>query len=730
MTSTLIEGTTDPVRRILEQLHQVQRHGAGWMAKCPSHEDRNPSLSIGVGRDGCALLNCHAGCSVETICAALGLTPRDLFPADSAKPTNGKAEIVAAYDYVTETGQVSYQVVRFLPKDFRQRRPDGAGGWIWNLKGIPRVLYRLPQVLEAVRAHRWVIVVEGEKDADTLHQAGLVATTNAQGAGKWQPAFAEVLRGTSVALIPDNDKSGRDHMDAVAVSLEGIAKDVRIIELPGVKAKGDVSDWLSAGHSTDELKELIQHAPHWRRDPPPDPIGTHAAPPAFRLTDIGNAERLVHAHGGDLRFVPAWNRWLIYDGRRWGRDQVRRVEHLAKTTVRSIYDEAAAATDKDYRDALTSHAKKSESDTRIRAMLARAAAEEGIAILHDRLDANPWQLTVENGAIDLRTGKLQPHRRDDLATNLVAIAHDPQATCPRWLRFLERVFGAASELIEFVQRAVGYSLTGETGEQCLFFLYGTGANGKTTFLEILRSLLGEYATQADFATFLERQHEGPRNDVAALRGARVVTASEVGEGKRLNESLIKTLTGSDTVSARFLYSESFEFRPAFKLWLAANHKPVVRGTDDAIWRRVRLVPFTIQIPEAERDPDLGAELRRELPGILNWALTGCVSWQQGGLQAPEAVRLATDEYRKESDILGAFLDEHCFLEPKASELVSKLYDRYKSWATAGQEFTLSKIKFGKALTERGIGAEKRGIENLTYRVGIRLIDGSDEQEVL
>jgi putative DNA primase/helicase len=287
-------------------------------------------------------------------------------------------------------------------------------------------------------------------------------------------------------------------------------------------------------------------------------------------------------------------------------------------------------------------------------MLARAQAERGVAITHNALEVDPWRLTVMNGTLDLRTGEMGEHRREDLYTRFVPVEYDPVAECREWLVFLNRVLNGNEELIAFLQRAMGYSLTGSTGEQCLFFLHGSGANGKSTFLEILRALLGDYAVQADFATFLENRNDGPRNDIARLFGARVVTSSEVGEGKKVNESLVKSLTGTDRVAARFLYAEAFEFLPTFKLWLAANHKPVIRGTDTAIWRRIRLVPFTVEIPEGERDPELPNRLRAELPGILAWAVQGCLLWLESGLGVPDQVRAATDAYRRESDILGAF----------------------------------------------------------------------------
>jgi putative DNA primase/helicase len=259
----------------------------------------------------------------------------------------------------------------------------------------------------------------------------------------------------------------------------------------------------------------------------------------------------------------------------------------------------------------------------------------------------------------------------------------------------------------------------------LFFLHGSGANGKTTFLEIIRAITGDYAAVADFTTFLEKRGDGPRNDVARLFGARVVTSSEVGEGKRLNESLVKALTGGEMISARFLYADLFEFMPTFKVFLAANHKPVIRGTDDGIWRRVRLVPFTVQIPAEEQDKELLAKLRGELPGILRWALAGCILWQRHGLGIPDEVRAATEAYRSESDTMGAFLEEYCELGTgfEFSEPASALYAAYAQWAREGGEYQLSQTAFGRRLEERGIVAVKKGTggSRKVWRDGVRLV---------
>lgn len=424
--------------------------------------------------------------------------------------------------------------------------------------------------------------------------------------------------------------------------------------------------------------------------------------PVFLHTDVGNAQRLVASHGPDMRYVPRWKTWLIWDGKRWKRDETGEVERRAKQVVRGMLHEAAHMTDGDKRQQLAAWALKSEAAGRIKAMVDLAKSEPGVAISYTALDQQPRKLTVQNGTLDLWTGQIGPFNRADLLTKLTDIPFDIEAPCPTWERTLEVIFGGDLELIRYVQRAIGYSLTGDTSEQCLHLCHGTGSNGKSTLLDVLAELSGEYGQQADFQTFLDRRHDsGPRNDVARLAGSRLVRSSEVGDHKRLNEGLIKSLTGGDIITARFLYSEDFEFKPQFKLWLAANHKPVIRGTDYAIWRRIRLIPFEVTITADQADRDLPKKLRAELPGILAWAVAGCLMWQRDGLQPPERVLAATADYKSESDIIAAFIDENCEVDPNYQEPSGKLYTAYKRWCDENGEYAMTNTRFGRELTDRG-----------------------------
>jgi putative DNA primase/helicase len=438
----------------------------------------------------------------------------------------------------------------------------------------------------------------------------------------------------------------------------------------------------------------------------------------YLCTDTGNAERLADRHGANLRYCHPWGKWLLYDGTRWRVDDRGAVVRLAKDTARSIFEEAREAPSDAAANQLGKWASSSLSESKLRAMISLAQSEPGIPVLPDELDASPDLLNVLNGTIDLRTGQLREHRRQDLITKISPLEYAPAARAPAWETFLERVL-TSEELRSFVQRAVGYSATGDTSEQCMFINHGTGANGKSTFQETISAALGDYAMRTPTEMLLARRSDSVPNDVARLKGARFVSASETEEGRRLAESRIKDLTGQDTITARFMKAEWFDFAPTHKLWLSTNHKPEIRGTDAAIWRRIRLVPWTISIPPAEQDKKLPEKLRSELPGILAWVVQGCLQWRRGGLQAPEEVRQATGAYRSEMDVLAAFLEECCLLRPDAMAFANNLYTAYKEWGETNGEPIEKQRRFGMRLTERGLRRQKVGGVYRWYGIGLR-----------
>jgi putative DNA primase/helicase len=428
-------------------------------------------------------------------------------------------------------------------------------------------------------------------------------------------------------------------------------------------------------------------------------------PPAEpeHLTDLGNAKRLVALHGHELRYVPAWRAWLIWTGQYWQRDETGEVMRRAKAMVMSIYTAAGYETDETKRRELTRHALRSESARALRDALEVAKSETGIPVTLEDLDRDPFALNVGNGTLDLRTATLRPHDPADLITRWIPTHYDPTAEAPTWRAFLEHIFGGRRALIAFVQRAAGYALTGDTREQVIFLFLGVGANGKSTLILTLTDLLKAYAAQMSVETILaKRQDSTAMNDMLSVAGARFVSVVEPDLGRRLAEGLVKALTGGEAVSVKKLYSDIFKVRPSFKVFLSTNHRPIIRGTDHAIWRRIRLIPFDIVIPDAEQDQALADRLRVEAPGILRWAVEGCLAWQRDGLGLPDEVRTATARYRADMDGLGEFLRERCIVEPGASVAAGDLYDAYRDWASSAGEQTVSKKALNLELTERGL----------------------------
>ena len=464
------------------------------------------------------------------------------------------------------------------------------------------------------------------------------------------------------------------------------------------------------------LGERNGHGPEISEARSPARLGLH-------LTDMGNAERLVANHGQNVRYCYSWYKWLVWDGRRWAVDYGGEVERKAKGTARSIYAEATAVADGSERRAIAAHAARSEAQARIQAMILLARSEPGVPVRPDALDADPWLLNCENGTLDLRTGELHPHSREDLITKLAPVVFDRDAEAPTWETFLRRAL-PSEDLRRFVQRLAGYSLTGDVSEQILPFLHGYGANGKTTFLNALLAVAGDYGQQAAPDLLLAKQGGHP-TELADLYGARLVATVEVEDGRRFAESLVKQLTGGDRIKARRMREDFWEFKPTHKVFLAANHKPEVRGTDHAIWRRIKLIPFNVTIPKEEQDPRLPEKLRDEQPGILAWAVRGVLDWQREGLGEPEEVRVATEGYRFETDVLARWINERCILREGTWATFRDLYGSYRAWCESSGERAETKTKFGLRLTERGI-ENGRGGSNVAIRRGITLRHDGDQ----
>ena len=432
----------------------------------------------------------------------------------------------------------------------------------------------------------------------------------------------------------------------------------------------------------------------------------------YPRTDLGNAERLVARHGGALRYCHPWKSWLAWDGRRWHPDDTAEARRRARATARKILAEAAAEPDDERRKELVKWALASEKRERIGAMLYLAEAEEGIPILPADMDSDPWAFNVLNGTIDLRTGELRPHRQADRITKLCPLEFDPDARCPRWLATLDKFFHRAdatrkAELIDYWQRLCGYAMAGVIRDHVMPVAYGIGANGKSTMLGALLDVFGpDYAMKAAPDMFMAKKTDSHPTDRADLFGKRLVVAIETEAGRRLNETMVKELTGGDRIRARRMREDFWEFSPTHTLIMATNHKPGIRGTDTGIWRRIKLVPFTVSVSDAEADKGMPDKLRAEAAGILAWCVKGCLEWQRRGLDAPAEVTEATAGYRAEQDLIGLFLDQCVDRGPALKVKAGDLYQRYKTWAESGNEHVMTLTRFGEAIRERGIESRK------------------------
>jgi putative DNA primase/helicase len=457
----------------------------------------------------------------------------------------------------------------------------------------------------------------------------------------------------------------------------------------------------------------------------PGPASSGPRPPEgfleHPLADAGNAERLLALYRARLRFCQESGHWLTWNGRTWERGQAA-AQELAKNTGRQLLVAAAGIADDDRRKILIKWATQSMNEPRVRRMLALASSDPSVRVRIDQLDANPAALATPSGILELDIRELREPQPEDLVTLSTAARYRPGARLELWERFIYEATGGDAELAAFLQRAAGYSVSGDNSEEVLFFCYGPTAGGKSTFLEALKAALGSYAATADFEAFLERSHVGgPRPELARLRGKRFVASVEVDDGKKLASGLVKLLTGGDTICVRELYRSEFEFRPAFKLWLAANDPPNVRHEDAALWRRVLRVPFDHSVPPERRDPTVKATLRdphQAGPAVLAWAVEGWRSYRERGLDVPESVRRCTDAYRTEMDPLRGFFED-CVFEGEGLWVASReLRGALDAWCAENRETpirsgkTLARLLRGRGMKDRKVAGE-RGWEGLT-----------------
>lgn len=702
--STIIDDVTN--------LLNAKQHGDEWYAKCPCHEDDTPSLHIKKGDVWPIVVDCKRGCSWKDIHANLeGRLGYSLKPESNIKTLPG-SDIQATYKYSYKNFQ--FEKIRYLNKKQVFRYMEN-GEWVWKKPKCPNFLYQ-HDLLERY-PNATVIICEGEKDCDNVNRLlnpNYVAVTNWNGANGWKADHSAFLVSRRVIIAEDNDEPGGERTTKIA-QLGGFKELLGVLRFSDAEVgpKGDVSDWLSRGATKEDLiKRLTLSLVS---------LDVENEPSA---SDTGNAIRLIKLFGDKLRYSYELEAWFCWNGRYWENSKATPIEY-AKKVCREILKDAANLDQEGYKE-LAKHALNSENSSRIKAMLKLAESIPGVAIKLEELDSHPYLLNVQNGTIDLNSGQLCTFDPKHLITKIIEIPYsqtDNWTDGTNWLNFLSEIFEVEKEggmeLLKYVQRVAGYALTGDISERKIFFLWGEGRNGKSTFVNAMVNILGEdFAKRMPTSTILKKRGEAIPNDIAQLKSTRLAYTSETPEGKELDEAFVKDASGGEKVTARFMRGEWFSFKPEFKMWLSTNHKPEIHGADAAIWDRIALIPFNYRVKDEEIDPDLGEKLQKEARFILKWAVLGCFLWKSERLSAPKIVEEATEGYKKEMNQVKEFIDTQCIKADKCSIKVGDLLEAFKNFSGISD---ITRQKFNKLVMAEGIAKPEPGTggyvfwKNLTIR---------------
>lgn len=630
------------------------------------------------------------------------------------------------------TGEAMFLVVRYdhPDKDKKEIYPCYWTGASFK-KGLPPSL-KGPDAMRPLSEFNrddTIVLVEGEKKCHKAIKAlggrYSVACWHG-GASMAEKVFIQGLLGCDVILWPDNDDVGRDAMMTIGRRLKGMAN-VRLVEPPnGVPRGWDIGDAVDEGRDIDVILETSLPFPYAPDELPVDDIPVDL--PDRPYTDLGNGERFIDRYGERLKFDLEKSSWLIWNKKRWSDSDPSHITPLVKETVRSI----PVPGDKES-EAWGEH---SESAWAITSMLNMAAREPGVPIHEDELDPAPFDFNCDNGIVDLRTGDIRPHDRLAMCSKMSPVAYDPEARCPHFLGFLLEIAMGRTDIVEFLQRWFGYSMTGDVSAQTFAIFFGNGANGKSTLVELIARIMGDYGKSSPPDVFIQKNQTGIPNDVAALRGARMVLTTETEANAKLAESKVKSLTGGDRVVARYMRGEFFEFSPTWKIIISTNHRPRISGGDSGIWRRIVLVPFDFFATGDKLDPQLPRKLWEEREGILAWMVDGAVKWFKAGqgrtgLAIGPVLLQETQEYRNDEDVIGRFLAEGCWQRGEGQIDVanfkvpsSTLLEAFVGWCQREGEQYAAKITataFGRAMRERGyekvmLQGGKRGYRGICPKI--------------
>ena len=725
----------------------LQPNADGWvLCNSPLREDKKPSFSIhlktgtwndfATGDKGNIYEFVKRKENVDFQTARKILEDRYKPQSPVSHPSNNteNKKIVATYDYTDEEGQLLYQSVRFEPKSFQQRRPNGSGAWIWDLKNTRRVLYHLSKVLQWLDEKQTIHIPEGEKDADNLIKLNFAATTAAGGVNATLPSdFKNIFRDASLVIWGDSDAVGKKFAERKADTLFGHAKSIKICYSPEGK---DISDWIVKGATKQDIARLVEETEEYvpksvlegktKLENPTDIEG-------LRLPDNDTILESLNAdeYGDGKLFQNIFNDkkcydhtaqlWMNYEQGCWRYDKKELTAQDGFDALYTAYKSIISLSGRTALDRIS----KLQRVSRTKNVL-EWARKRPMAVLTEEFDAHNHLLNLTNGVFDLKTQTFQSASAKDLMMKQAGAAYNDAAQCPHWLAFLNRIFNDDTEMLRFVQQWIGVCLSGTTDLQAFFYAFGKGANGKSTFFAVIQELLGDYFVNIPVETFLQKKHNATDEyQMVRLHGARLVVCSEIPENRRPNEGQIKDLTGGELINARAPYGKPFSFHPTHKLALFGNHKLKITGTDEGIWRRVFLVPFTITIPPEERKPmaQLLTAFRKEMSGILLWALQG---WREYSANeqifVPDAVKKATAEYREESDALSGFISDCCNIGNPYWSYTSELYQMYQQWCINNNEEAVYKSQkgFTTAILERDFSLSRMGANKKAFnKIGIR-----------
>lgn len=760
-----------PIDVVLELLDKHDLKSSGdtgrqWECRCPAHGDRHRSLSVAHGDGDVVLLKCFTGCTAAEVCKAIGLDLKDLFPQrekvkrppgvtvnqlafekrlpaewlrdyckvrDGEWRHNGTDHRAVVIPYLGTDGAELFPRYRFsLSAKQGTRQP---GKRTLELYGL--------WLLESFRARGGpLFVVEGESDCWALWLNGFNAV-GVPGANAAETAVKDVglFAGFAEVIVwQEPDDAGSEFPNVVGKKLsEGKYQGrIAVVRMPGAKDPADVYARDPSSFAR-RMNEAHAGAKPW--DASALPVQTNGALPQtvrrveailretghckwgeFEFTEAGNAGRLERLHGNDLRYVPAWNQWYRWDGKRWDADQTLEIYRRTDLTVQSLMLEAQSAPGRSGMEDAVKWWTRSQSaraaDSTIK--LARSLGRHPVGIA--AFDRDPWAMNCPNGTVDLRTGEVRPHRREDMLTIAGPTPYEPDAECHGWEVFLDRVFpndpadpeaGGNKAVIRYVQRLFGYCLSGVVVSNMLPIFWGHGSNGKSTLLEVVQDVVGPgYTMQAPPNFLMARDTENHPTELADLYGKRLVIASETKKRQHLDEALVKQLTGGDKIRARRMREDFWQFDPTHKLILCSNHKPIVKGTDAGIWRRLLLVAFLAKFwdPDAghtghelyRQDKTMKTRLRAEAPGILAWFVRGCLDWQKEGLEQPVEVRDITREYRQEEDVFGRFLADRYVKSATGETTLKDMHADYVRWCTEQIEKPMIPRLMAAELRSRGL----------------------------